>query len=129
MSTSVKIMYGKEVIAIVSDPYIKFLEGVKDSVKERLPRNFPGFIRWMSERVIPEDRVDIEKVLNLMSIDKYDMFDIAKKTRACLMEDDFWVKFKEEDKWEDNVRARAGYKPIPRKNVFKIAENVIVDDI
>lgn len=121
MSTSVNIMYGKEIVAIVSDPHIQFSEGLKESAKNRLPKNFSEFVKWLQERIIPPERVDIEKILTLMSLDQYDMFEIAKKTRACLMEDDFWVQFKEDDKWEDNIRARAGYKPTPKKNIFTLS--------
>lgn len=118
MLTSLKIMCGKEVVAEVLDPKVIFADGVKRHIIERLPKSLPEFARWVEDRVVPNDRVDIEDVLSLMSLKEYDFFAMAQKTRANLMEDDFWVKFEDDDSWQDNLKARAGYKPTPRKYIF-----------
>jgi hypothetical protein len=117
MGISPKIMFGKEIVATINDQVV-FEENLKDWMKEMLPENEIQFILWVEDRVVPKDRVDIDQILERMGIDQYNAFEIARKTRACLMEDDFWIKFKDDDKWQDNVR-RAGYKPTPRKLIFQ----------
>lgn len=65
--------------------------------------------RWVKNRIFPENRVNKEKLLKLMGLTRYDALAIVKYTRVCLMEDPFWIAFKEDDTFRSNtIRGEAG---------------------
>lgn len=52
------------------------------------------FVKWVSERCFPEDRVDKDDVLKALGLKKYDPWEIVKITKGVLYGiDDFWVDF------------------------------------
>lgn len=72
---------------------------------------FFEFKNWIANRIVPRNRVDISRVLSEMELERYSVLNITAKTKACLMEDGWWVKVYEEDSFEkDTVRGRAGMK-------------------
>jgi hypothetical protein len=88
------------------------LEGTK---RFRLVENLPSFFipqdlflgrneisiyeldMWLEDRIFPSDRVGVKKILKSLSLKKYDVLDIVKITRACLMEDGWWIAMSPED--------------------------------
>lgn len=65
---------------------------------------------WLKGRVFPENRVGKEQLLESLGMVTYNALGIAYKTRACLMEDPFWVAFEEGDTFEANtLRGQCGF--------------------
>lgn len=52
------------------------------------------FVDWVTKRCFPEERVDAQDVLREIGLEKYDAWEIVKRTNAVLTGfDDFWVDF------------------------------------
>ena len=51
------------------------------------------FVKWASDRCFPENRVGAEKLLGELGLDRYDGWEIVKKTGGKLETDRFWIKF------------------------------------
>lgn len=100
-----KIMSGNKVIAIAkkekSGVYMEAIEGIPQHL---LPIALFGWdkrrvsmlevIDWASSRCFPPDRVDADRILKEMGLDRYDPWEIAKITKAKLIsEDKFWIDF------------------------------------
>lgn len=63
-------------------------------------------------RVFPKERCGAEELLDELGLDRYDAWDIAKKTRGTLMTDPWWMKIKDTDTYETHsLRGLAGIKP------------------
>lgn len=62
---------------------------------------------WAKKRVFPKERVDCRKLLTAMGMQEYDAWEIVKRTGACLMEDPYWLRFSEEETFEETTRGRA----------------------
>lgn len=68
------------------------------------------FVEWINGRVFPPERVGAKQLLKELGLDEYRPFAIAMETKACLMEDPYWVAFTESDSYrEDTVRGAAGF--------------------
>ncbi|HZK85288.1 MAG TPA: hypothetical protein VFC58_11585 [Desulfosporosinus sp.] len=68
------------------------------------------FVEWINGRVFPPERIGAEQLLKELGLDEYRPFAIAKETKACLMEDPYWVAFEEGDSFKkDTVRGSAGF--------------------
>ena len=66
-------------------------------------------VDWFSDRVFPEERVDCKELLEELGLDRYDPWEIAKKTRGTLMTDGWWLKIKPSDTYEKcSIRGAAG---------------------
>lgn len=75
---------------------------------------------WLEERVFPEDRMGVRKLLRSLGLKKYDPLEVALKTRACLVEDGFWIKVEEGDTFRDNtIRGKLGFKELDISNYPK----------
>ena len=48
------------------------------------------FIKWMSTRCMPEDRIGVEEELKKLGLERYDPYEIVKKTGAKLTGYDFY---------------------------------------
>ena len=51
------------------------------------------FIEWASERCFPEERIGASELLKELGLDRYDGWEIVKKTNGVLMTDSFWIDF------------------------------------
>lgn len=70
------------------------------------------FTAWIEERVFPEERMGCNELLVELGLKAHIPIEIAKKTRACLMEDPYWVAFEETDTYEQNtIRGLMGVHP------------------
>jgi hypothetical protein len=94
------------------------LEGVK---RFRLVENLPSFFvpqdlflgrteisiyeldMWLEDRIFPPDRVGVKKLLKSLGLKKYDVLAIVAQTRACLMEDGWWIAITPEDTFRHNT--------------------------
>ncbi|TMV43193.1 hypothetical protein FE783_35845 [Paenibacillus mesophilus] len=56
---------------------------------------------WLSDRVFPEDRQGAEFLLHDLGLNSYDMWQIAKRTKAISMNDYYWIAKSLEEKYED----------------------------
>ena len=72
-------------------------------------------IDWFCDRVFPAERVDCAELLADLGLDRYDPWEIAKKTRGTLMTDGWWLKVEPSDTYEgQSIRGLAG---IPAKKI------------
>lgn len=77
-------------------------------------------VKWLSGRVFPRNRVDADQLLKKLSLPEYDPWKIAEKTKAALVTDPFWLKFDEQDTFEEStVRGKFGYPPLKREDVYE----------
>lgn len=51
---------------------------------------------WLRQRAIPENRTDIDDILKILGMDRYDDWGIVKLTGGTLMTDPFWIRFKDD---------------------------------
>lgn len=108
-----EIMYKDTVVANMEDsPCGQFkqftlVEGVEEY---KIPRelffecgtvDMLQFLKWLKRRIFPRDRVDIQELLGGR---QYRVLEIAKETNASLATDDYWVRFKKGENFEDTVR-------------------------
>jgi hypothetical protein len=71
-------------------------------------------IRFIERRIAPRGR-DIEDIEMEKDNIGYSPLRVAKETKACLIEDPFWIAFSEEETemWGTlTVRGRCGYTPL-----------------
>lgn len=88
---------------------------------------FDEILKWIRNRVFPEQRPDCKNLLRELDLPSYDPYLIAQKTKACLMTDGYWLSFSDEGKFEDTLRFKAGHpgwdivdgKPALRKRNIK----------
>ena len=50
------------------------------------------FINWASDRCFPENRVGAKELLKELGLDRYDGWEIVKKTGGKLETDRFWIQ-------------------------------------
>ena len=62
---------------------------------------------WAKKRIFPKNRMDCKEILKLMGLPDYNAWEIVKRTNACLMEDPYWLRFSEDETFEDTTRGRA----------------------
>ena len=55
---------------------------------------------------VPQYDLPLE-ILKMMSLPDYNAWEIVKRTNACLMEDPYWLRFSEDETFEDTTRGRA----------------------
>lgn len=115
-----KVMLGKTIIGTVTGHGVYVPE---PDISPRIyslgaPKDYKTFIEWIEDRVPPRNRVGIQKELDALGLELYDEFVFAVETHAYLMEDDFWLATSPDDKWEDGLRAKAGFKPYPEHLIF-----------
>ena len=51
--------------------------------------------------------MDCKEILEMMGLPDYNAWEIVKRTNACLMEDPFWLRFSEDETFEDTTHGRA----------------------
>jgi len=82
-------------------------------IGERTSVTFEDLQEWIKDRVFPRDRCGCEDLLRELGLDFYDEWQIAKRTRASLMTDFYWLSFDDSDYYEKfSARGRAKIKPI-----------------
>ena len=62
---------------------------------------------WAKKRIFPRNRMDCKEILEMVGLPDYNAWEIVKRTNACLMEDPFWLRFSEDETFEDTTRGRA----------------------
>ena len=62
---------------------------------------------WAKKRIFPKNRMDCKEILKMMGLPDYNAWKIVKRTNACLMEDPYWLRFGEDEAFEDTTRGRA----------------------
>ncbi len=50
--------------------------------------------------------MDCKEILEMMGLPDYSAWEIVKRTNACLMEDPFWLRFSEDETFDDTTRGR-----------------------
>lgn len=97
--------------------------------------NNDDIVFWIKERVVPEERQNINEVLEAIGLVDYDFWEICRRTRGMCMEDYFWLS--KGEKYEDvNMRylsehGRINETPIPfyaepYEAEYKIVGNKII---
>ncbi len=56
--------------------------------------NWEQFEIFINERVIPKDRVDLDKILKVIGVDHYDPLLIITKTKGKMEGDNYWMRIK-----------------------------------
>jgi hypothetical protein len=62
---------------------------------------------WAKKRIFPKERMGCDEILRDMGLSEYNAWEIVKQTKACLMEDPYWLRFSEDDTFADTTRGRA----------------------
>ena len=62
---------------------------------------------WAKKRIFPWNRMGCKEILEMMGLPDYNVWEIVKRTNACLMEDPFWLRFSEDESFEDTTCGRA----------------------
>lgn len=60
-----------------------------------------GVRTYIKGRVVPRNRTSIDRILKDMGLSEYDPYQIFKYNRGSKDTDDTWVKFNEDEKFED----------------------------
>ncbi len=58
---------------------------------------------WFKDRVVPPHRIGIKHILKLNKIKEYDYMQMAKNSRASMVEDPFWVAMEETDTYKTST--------------------------
>lgn len=48
---------------------------------------------YLKDRVVPENRYNLEAILNALDIEEYNVYDILKKTHGATFDDYIWFRF------------------------------------
>lgn len=115
-----KLMYDNLVVAIpfkeFNETLLKLVEGLpisfvpEDLFLDKDSVSLYEVLDWASRRIFPEERTDLKRQLTLLGLEDYNTIKIIRKTKACLIEDGWWLSFSEEDDWRvDTTRGRAGF--------------------
>lgn len=70
-----------------------------------------GVRTYIKGRVVPRNRTSIDRILKDMGLSEYDPYQIFKYNRGSKDTDDTWVKFNEDEKFEDFHPRRRYYTP------------------
>ena len=70
---------------------------------------------WAKKRIFPKNRMDCKEILKMMGLPDYNAWEIVKRTNACLMEDPYWLRFSEDETFEE-YHARTSQKNYERKS-------------
>lgn len=62
---------------------------------------------WAKKRIFSRNRMDCKEILEMMGLPDYNAWEIVKRTNACLMEGPFWLRFSEDESFEDTTCGRA----------------------
>ena len=95
-------MFGHKPMTII---YVDFLnkkiqiQNRTDNIYDRalgkvLNPNWNQFEIFINDRVVPKERIDLDKVLKVIGVDYYDPFLIINKTRGRMEGDKFWMRIK-----------------------------------
>lgn len=86
-------------------PFGLFLNSNKESVLR--------VMEWFEDRAFPEERVDCKRLLEELGLDRYNRWEIIKKTRGTLMTDFWWLKIEPTDTYKEySLRGAAGIPPV-----------------
>lgn len=68
------------------------------------------FYLWLEDRVFPPNRIGAKKILKSLGLKKYNALEIAKRTRACLMGDVWWIAMSSGDDFKEcTLRGAVGF--------------------
>ena len=67
----------------------------------------PGVLFTFPSQYYTLSVMDCKEILEMMRLPDYNAWEIVKRTNACLMEDPFWLRFSEDETFEDTTRGRA----------------------
>lgn len=81
-----------------------------------------GVREFIKSRVVPRNRVSIDKLLKRIGLSEYDPYLIFKYNRGSCGKDDTWVKFNDEDKFQD-FHPRRFYYDKSKENVEPVIFN------
>lgn len=99
-------------VTLLPDVSVEDLPILMRSTQSDMP-GLIAFLDWIKTRVFPKNRIDSAKLLGRMRLTEYDPLEIAKHTRAALINDDFWVKFNEDDNYYlHTLRGRAAARGV-----------------
>jgi len=94
------IKNNNQIVAEIDDErMVKWIE------RERNPYFGISLDDFLKDRVFGENRRDIHTLLARLGILGYDMFEIAKRTRAFVLTDKFWLSYSEAEDYETTFKA------------------------
>ena len=82
-------------------------EGVPQYIGDKRKVPLVDVVVWAKKRIFPKNRMDCKEILKRMGLPDYNAWEIVKRTNACLMEDPYWLRFSEDETFEDTTRGRA----------------------
>lgn len=62
--------------------------------------------KWLDSRIFPRDRQNKEELLNRIGIPTYDEIKILEHTNGSVPHDDYWIKFRPDNTYENTVAFR-----------------------
>lgn len=99
--------------SIVLEDWVPAVYAPMELFKGKRVVSMLDFVEWISGRVFPPERIGAKQLLKELGLDEYRPYAIAMETKACLMEDPYWVAFTERDNFRaDTVRGAAGFPTI-----------------
>jgi hypothetical protein len=101
-----------------NDAYFEAVEGVPEYFMPNgithFEKKFPmsRIQEWFGERIFPKGRPDEDKILKQLGLDVYNEWEIIKKTHGSSFNDPYWLRFDEDEKFEEcSGYAMSGYEP------------------
>lgn len=71
--------------------------------KSEGPISRERFLSFLTDRVISEQRRDIHTLMARLKLEKYDVWEIAKKTRAFNLSDRFWIAYAKDEQYQQTL--------------------------
>lgn len=90
-----------------------FVTLIKDTPEELIPRFYlfkqgdsatpDELFSFLADRVFPKERYNSKELLTSIGLENYNVYAIAEKTRASLIEDGLWCKYYTTDTFKYNT--------------------------
>lgn len=105
-----QVMWDEIVIANINEDNdsVELVEGIPVKLvpsffKDNTKVSIGDLKEWLVFRVPPKTRGNIKVLLKEMGLKKYNVYEVAKKTRASLVGDRWWLKVETTDTFETST--------------------------
>lgn len=92
LCSSVCVDYSKQEVVVVN-----YTDDIIDQAFGRSKVTVESIDEFFRERCFPETRVNCRQLLDDLGLKVFDAESIVRKTHGLMMDDEYWVKFEEDD--------------------------------